>query len=795
MTNSKRKFRSIKTKLLSVIGISSLIIIVVLIAYNTKVAHDEAIMSSQEEARSLVQEYAAEVEFEINKALETAHDLAYTFSSVKDEEFALDIDRDEANSILKHVLEGNDTYYGVYCVWEPNEFDGKDAFYYDLNNRDTIYPNMEGNDSLGHFVPYWFRYNDLFLQEPTYAYGQYWYEQPKSTKAEMVVDPTIYQVNNEDVMLVTLEAPILHDGEFYGLTGVDISINWLQERINEAQLYDGQAHLSIISNNGTIAATSLSDTLAGKLFEELVEMTELQKTSLSGGKENSFMNEEFLDVYVPIDLGDGRTPWQVAISVPTDIITAEATDQMYRSIYISLILISLALFIIWFFVNRLVLPLTSMVKVANKMAEGILTQKESLNVSNDEIGSMASALSGLSNGLKRTSEFAHQVGQGNLDAEFEALSTEDVLGNSLLEMRDNLKKIAQDDLRRNWSTKGQAELGDILREGNDSIEELAYNVLHKLIKYLNANQGGIYLFDKEAGANGELELVAVYAWDHKKYMNQRFEPGEGLAGQCLLERKEIYLEKVPESYIKITSGVGKALPRAVLLMPLMLNEEVEGIIELASFHQFEQHQIEFIQTISSTFASTFAQVKNNQLTRELLNKSHKAREEIQASEEELRQNMEELSSTQEEMQRVQKEMLRKEETMFAMINSSKDTYFAIDTNYRILSINESVQKRMANAGIHLEVGSIVLEVFDDEMRAFWKERYDRALNGESYMIPETRETEEGTIYIEGYYAPLKNATNETIGCYVISRDVTQLKLAQLEIEELKSKLDAFESES
>jgi methyl-accepting chemotaxis protein len=342
---------------------------------------------------------------------------------------------------------------------------------------------MEGNDSFGHFVPYWFRYDDLFLQEPTYAYGKDWYDIPKQTKSEMVVDPTVYLVNNEDVMLVTLEAPIVHDGTFYGLTGVDISINWLQERIKQSNLYDGEARLSIVSNNGTVAATSAADTIPGKMYVDVFGLDEQQMLALERGKAGSVQLEHTLKVYSPILIGEGKTPWQVIIDIPLALITAEAQTQMYRSIYISLTLLLVILLSIFLFVSRLVKPLSSMVEITEKMAKGVLDTRNQIEYSNDEIGLMAGALEHLSDGLQRTSSFANKVGEGDLDAEFQALSEDDMLGNALVEMRENLKSIAAEDEKRNWVTKGQAEFGEILRLNNDNLKELSYNIIHHTFKY------------------------------------------------------------------------------------------------------------------------------------------------------------------------------------------------------------------------------------------------------------------------------------------------------------------------
>jgi transcriptional regulator with GAF, ATPase, and Fis domain len=106
---------------------------------------------------------------------------------------------------------------------------------------------------------------------------------------------------------------------------------------------------------------------------------------------------------------------------------------------------------------------------------------------------------------------------------------------------------------------------------------------------------------------------------------------------------------LPENYIRITSGLGDENPRALLIMPLKLNEEIFGVIELAAFKRFEKHEIEFIERVSEIIASSISNLRTTTNIKVLLEKSQQQAEEMRAQEEEMRQNMEELTATQEAM--------------------------------------------------------------------------------------------------------------------------------------------------
>jgi hypothetical protein len=275
----------------------------------------------------------------------------------------------------------------------------------------------------------------------------------------------------------------------------------------------------------------------------------------------------------------------------------------------------------------------------------------------DEVGEMTDSLNALAEGLRTYTSFAKEIGDGNLTQSFTPLSDGDVLGNELLFMRDNLKKAADEKNIRDWANEGLAMLGDVLRRNNSDTQGLADEVLKEVVKYMKVNQGALFFVSEETSSNQRwLELSATYAYDKKKFIRRRVEFGDGLVGQCVLERRTLHLREIPDDYITITSGLGQALPRTLVIVPLIHNEEVFGVLELASFKLFADHDIAFIEKVADSIASTVATVQVNERTKLLLSQSQQMSEEMKAQEEELRQNQEELQATQEQMFRRQREL-------------------------------------------------------------------------------------------------------------------------------------------
>ena len=375
-----------------------------------------------------------------------------------------------------------------------------------------------------------------------------------------------------------------------------------------------------------------------------------------------------------------------------------------------------------FLMRTITKPVNFLKNIIVKLGRGELVEEKQGNLSNDEIGEMAVAMDNLVAGLKGTSLFAENIGNGNYKTDFKPLSEHDVLGNALINMRDNLSKVAEDDKKRNWATEGMAKFGEILRNNTNDLIKLSDEIIGNLVKYLKANQGALYIVDEtNEGEDPTMTMKACYAWDKKKFLNHKIYRGEGLAGQAWQEGDTVYLTEVPQSYIKIASGLGDANPTSVLIVPLKVNDQIFGVVELASFSEFQDFEKEFVQKIAETIASTISTVKINARTQRLLEESQEMTEQMRAQEEEMRQNMEELQATQEEMQRSQAET---DSTLSAIHSSQSVAEFAVDgsltkVNSNYLELFGYTQDEVV--GEHHRIFTTKDDKNSEEYRQFWKD--------------------------------------------------------------------------
>jgi putative methionine-R-sulfoxide reductase with GAF domain len=265
------------------------------------------------------------------------------------------------------------------------------------------------------------------------------------------------------------------------------------------------------------------------------------------------------------------------------------------------------------------------------------------------------------NNSKKAAEFINHVANGEYNVDWEGLNddirprNQDNLAGALVRMRDQMKRVKIEEEKRKWSSDGIAQFSELIRNYQQDLATLSNQALIFLVKYLKAQQGSLFIVKEEDG-QPYLDMLACYAFNRKKYLTKRIEIGQGMVGQAYLEAQTILLTEIPEGYTVITSGLGDATPKCLLVVPMMYNEKVQAVIEFASFVKYAPYQVEFIEKIGEFVASTISSVMTNEKTKELLEQFKAQTEQLRAQEEELRQNMEELEATQEDMRRNNQEL-------------------------------------------------------------------------------------------------------------------------------------------
>jgi HAMP domain. len=348
----------------------------------------------------------------------------------------------------------------------------------------------------------------------------------------------------------------------------------------------------------------------------------------------------------------------------------ESTQKVANSLKTTWIMgigsIVISLLIAFFFSNRISSAVIKLKEKIEQLSKG--RHPDALEIKNrDELGAIANSLNILIQTLKNLSHFAAEVGNRNFKAEYETLGEDDMLGNSLIDMRNKLEQAEKDALERRseedqrvYVTQGIAKLGEVLHINYENIDEMGYAIIHFLVNYLKANQAIFFQADYTNPEDPWLELRATYAFDRRKYIKKRVAMGDGLAGVCFFEKQSIYLTDVPENYITISSGLGEALPRNIFIVPIIADEKVEGVIELASFHLLKPYQTEMVEQMVKSIGITLSGMRINNQTKTLLEQSQHMEQEMKIREEEMRSNIMRLEAELLEMKTKEEEQRDKE---------------------------------------------------------------------------------------------------------------------------------------
>lgn len=391
----------------------------------------------------------------------------------------------------------------------------------------------------------------------------------------------------------------------------------------------------------------------------------------------------------------------------------------------------------------------------------------------------------LQNEIYEANEFILELRQKELGKkQFEQTSNGYNLKSSLVQMQEEMGRLSEIDRQRSWIAEGIANFAEILRKDYESIRQLSQHIISNMVKYLKASQGGLF-FTNEDGDDEDiiiLELMACYAYDRQKNQQKQVivsnDGAEGLVGQSYVSKKSIYLPEIPADYHKIDLGLGASQPNNLLVSPLISNGEIFGVIEVSSFNKILPHQIEFVEKVGESIASTIMAAKISEKTQILLYATRKQTIELQQQEEELRENMAQLENTQQNMRKVNQEL----KYTFSTINSAMlSAEFTLDghlikANDRYLKFVGYTWKEIE--GKHHEIFVHEDERSTDEYKTFWQE----LAKGKHATGEFRRVAKNGFLrWIRGSYYPVKDEHNQLQKVLKVAYDITLEKVQEVKL--------------
>jgi len=258
----------------------------------------------------------------------------------------------------------------------------------------------------------------------------------------------------------------------------------------------------------------------------------------------------------------------------------------------------------------------------------------------------------LSRPVRDLTERMSRLASGDLTVEVPNQARQDEVG-AIARALDVFKRAAIATRDQGWVKASVAEITGALPQA-ETEQAFADTLMSQLSTRVGAGVAVFYRLSEAAADRGEhapvLELLGSYGFRQRRHLDTRCAIGEGLVGQCARERKTIVLEPVPDDYIRIQSGLGEAAPRSVIVLPLLLRDELLGVLEFGSFQRFTATQESLLEDLLPVVALSLDNLRRALRTQDLLGRTQMQARELQASEEELRMQQEELAATNEELQ-------------------------------------------------------------------------------------------------------------------------------------------------
>jgi CheY-like chemotaxis protein/signal transduction histidine kinase/HAMP domain-containing protein len=269
--------------------------------------------------------------------------------------------------------------------------------------------------------------------------------------------------------------------------------------------------------------------------------------------------------------------------------------------------------------------------------------------------------------VRAIAEVSTAVTKGDLTRSItvEAQGEVAALKDNLNEMILNLKDTTQKNMEQDWLKTNLARFTRML-QGQRDMTTVAQMVLSELAPLVDAQQGVFYV---NTSSNGQplMKLLGGYAYKKRKNLANEFHEGEGLVGQCTLERERILVTNVPNNYVYVSSGLGEAPPNNIVVLPVLFEGDVKAVIELSTFQTFSDTHLTFLDQLTESIGIVLNTIAANTRTEDLLQQSQSLAAELQSQQDELKKTNEQLEQQAESL-RESEELLKSQQEELQQTN-------------------------------------------------------------------------------------------------------------------------------
>ncbi|MBO7568047.1 MAG: GAF domain-containing protein [Bacteroidales bacterium] len=708
----------------------------------------------------------------------TLQQLSQWFVQIGNPELEFGIDRDQAAVLLQETISSEPDMKTLYMVWEPNIYDGKDA----------EYAHTQYHDSSGRFIPKFEKRADGVVERDMIRnyndnldVNSYYYI--KSKMDVFIQEPRILRESAKNLLIMPVVYPLHFGTKLLGVIGADFVINNLNQRLGMVSKPDG-CQLIVFSSSGRVAVSPDKTLLIGRNLESVLEgAPDFYYIKFRRGEEFEQFDGKSYVITRTCNLNEVNAHFNVCMLCDESVLNRDGNTFLWRALLLGFVAYVLLMMMIllfrWYYRSQV----SALTLKGNEMANVDKDYSVSSQLYVPELLKLDGILQKYHKTFVKIRDLNREIESYRYDDVLDTLPQSNKFQQSYNNMLDTLRRIAQSENERktkeetaNWISQGIAAINEAMRIGSNKVDVLSQNILMTLVRYTKAVLGGLYIYSKED--DGEyLTLNAAISLNQKKAVRIKIQKGVGLVGTCAVEKMPIFLNKLPDDYINVFSGLGKSKPRTLAILPMLYDNELIAIIEIAFINELKPHEMELLKVISPTIASSLVTVRINEQTEQLMKQFRSQADTLAQNEKQMTENIEKLK---EEQNRSQERELE----MKGLIGAVNNTMLTLEftTTGVLLDANERFLKTMHFDRAELQ-GVNIMDINPD-VRKELEIMLATVADGKYYEKETHRQTKNGeTKWLWATYTPYFDNNGNIVKILYLAMDITEYKKAQAQLQD------------
>lgn len=634
--------------------------------------------------------------------------------------------------------------------------------------NDTLFYN--GRDSLGRINISWYKTKKGLILTENYPSPE-----NESYYQTIALDPKPKITNNsnqEHKLSQTLLIPLIQGNTFMGIIGVQISHDFLNFIIGSDELSN---NILIVDNEGRIVYTKIKANVEGKKFTTLLsEFNEYEEDLIKGSYINAKGKTNYL-MYKNLSTSTMDIPWRMGLLIPKKSIYRAGNTWFILILIGSILLSVIYYFFISNYLNKIGEYIHSFVEISERLKNGKISEKNELYTNFKEIEELSQNLEQVRERFLNITKILIQIKEQGIKNSLKPESKEDTVAqvlsatvSAITKRQETRRQIEEEKQKEDWINEGLNKIHEASKAEKITYEGLANTLNETLTSYSDSFLSIIYIV-REKDKVQYLESVSTIGLSEQKALKKQIEFGDGVVGAIALEREMMYFNKIPDDYHIIISGLSEMKPKSILILPLMFENELYGIIEIAFLRILKDYELKFFETVSTEIALSFKNIMSSLQTEKLLEQMKEKNKQIEKAQKELQKKIDELK--QKDLETIVKGT-QLESLVNAIDNTLMTIQYSIDGTF--ISANDKYLKTMHYALRDLR-GKNVLDLVKTE-RTELEAVIRRVSQGENYEKIMKRFTKYSEVrWLYSTYTPYYDAKGKITKILYFAFDVTDTK--------------------